>query len=133
MRCCHAVRQGADGAATMEHVIPRHPHQERNGGFCWVRSEAILLLLLLTANGFSPGGSGTEFRELTTTAPLQEEFHHGFPPYTEFRELTTTAPLQEEFHHGFPSSETFFYPRPFAYTTPARHSLSRPLTNNSLF
>jgi hypothetical protein len=42
-RCCHAVRRKADSTATVEHVIPRHPHQQRNGIFSLVRSEAISL------------------------------------------------------------------------------------------
>jgi hypothetical protein len=32
---------GADNVATMESVIPRHQHQQRNGVFCWVRAEVI--------------------------------------------------------------------------------------------
>jgi hypothetical protein len=35
------VRHQVDSATTMEHVIPRNPHQQRNSVFCWVRAEAI--------------------------------------------------------------------------------------------
>jgi hypothetical protein len=41
--CCHVVRHQTESVALMEHVIPRHPHQERNGVFCCVRSWAISL------------------------------------------------------------------------------------------
>jgi hypothetical protein len=27
----------------MEHVVPHHPHKQRNDVFCWVRSKAIPL------------------------------------------------------------------------------------------
>jgi hypothetical protein len=38
----HVVRHQADSAATMKHVIPHHPHQQRNCVFSWVCAKTVI-------------------------------------------------------------------------------------------
>jgi hypothetical protein len=72
-RCCQAVRNRADSVTTMEHVIPRHPHQQRDCVFCWVRSEAISLdrpsQLVV---GHSPAGKNVS-REAEDTVAIRHQ------------------------------------------------------------